>query len=133
MKFSNSQRVPTFSRRLLLVATLVATGVAGCLSPAIPLPPPGAPQVSSPNAEGFVLVQGRVPETTTAFAQNLRTGQIVGQVTDETGEYSLSLQALPLDNLSVYYQDGLETSPSVRVSVPETDIDSSSMAGSTSR
>lgn len=102
-----------------LFAALAAVFVVGCLSPTLPLPPPSRPLVTAPDAAGFVQVSGRVRSESTAFAQNMRTGRITGQTTDETGEYELELAAEVGDRLVIWYRLYGEESPTTEVLVPE--------------
>ena len=74
--------------------------------------------MSVPSSNGDISIIGRVPATSTAFAHNLSSGQIVGQVTDETGDYELALKGEVDDTLSIYYEEGLDTSASVLIRVP---------------
>ena len=121
MPLNKSGSKPSIHRRAILSGCIALFFLAGCLSPAIPLPPPGAPIVSAPSDSGEVLVVGKVPSSTTAFAHNLRSGQIVGQVTDNTGRYELVLLGESNDTLSIYYEEGVDVSPSILVTVPDAD------------
>lgn len=106
------------SRRSLLAAALTALSVVGCLSPTLPLPPPSRPDVSAPDGDGFVRVQGRVVPFSLAVVQNRRSGEAVGRETGETGRYVLVLPARSGDQLDIWYIEGLDKSPSTRVVVP---------------
>lgn len=117
------------TRRGLLERGLLASGFAllclilvslltGCLSPTLPLPPPARPDVSPPSSSGIATVRGRVPGRTTAIAQNLDNGRLVGQVTGGDGAYVLSIEAAIGDTLVVWYRDGLDNSGQVTVTVP---------------
>lgn len=106
------------SRRGFFLAAAVLA-VAGCLSPTLPLPPPSRPDVSSPDAAGFVRITGSVQSDSVVFAENKRTGRITGQTTDETGDYDLELAARVGDRLSIWYTVGTIESPPVDVTVPD--------------
>jgi hypothetical protein len=107
----------------VLVAVPVLAGLAlpGCLSPTIPLPPPSRPTVSPPDGSGVTTVSGRVPSEATAYVENLATGRIAGQVTEESGRYAVSLPASADDVLLVWYEEGGVESLSTEVTVPSTD------------
>lgn len=53
------------------------------------------------------------------FAENLENGSIVGQRTDGTGEYHLSIPAAIDDTLILWYRIGDEDSQSLKLTVPE--------------
>ncbi len=115
-----------FRRRNFLrlsCACLVSGFAVSCLSPTLPLPPPSRPDVSPPDASGFATLQGRVPDETTAIAQNLANGRLVGQVTDETGTYELDIPARAGDRIAVWYRLIGKESGSVVVEVPAADDD----------
>ena len=59
-----------------------------------------------------------VPVRSTAYAQNMATGRIVGQVTDETGRYELRLRAEVGDQIAVWYRLRFEDSQSHLIGVP---------------
>ena len=106
------------SRRGFFI-TAAVLAVVGCLSPTLPLPPPSRPDVTSPDAAGFVRITGSVQSDAVVFAENLRTGRITGQTTDETGDYDLEIAARVGDRLSIWYTIGTIESPPTDVSVPE--------------
>lgn len=101
-------------RALALAALLV---LPGCLSPTLPLPPPNRPDVSPPDASGIATIVGRVPAGTTAMAQNLNNGRLVGQVTAD-GTYVLKLPAAIGDQVAVWYREGLIDSGATQITVP---------------
>lgn len=103
--------------RAVAAGVLMALPI-GCLSPTLPLPPPSRPDISPPDASGVTSIVGRVPGGTTALAENLETGRLVGQVTGESGNYDLRLQAAIGDQVVVWYRDGLEDSATVQLTVP---------------
>jgi hypothetical protein len=43
---------------LRAIALAIAVAIAGCLAPTLPIPPPSAPEVSAPDANGEVTVRG---------------------------------------------------------------------------
>lgn len=102
-------------RRLMLwVAGLC---LAGCLSPTLPLPPPGAPEISAPDADGMVRVEGIAATYSEVIAWNRNTDVIAGQVTRESPSYSILMAAEVDDTIEVWYIKGDEESPSVKVRV----------------
>jgi hypothetical protein len=111
-------------RRRLTAAVVLGLGVSllnGCLSPTLPLPPPSRPDITPPDSQGLSTISGRVPSRTTALAQNLASGRIVGQVTDDSGFYELKIAAESGDRISIWYRDVYQDSGSVVVIVPEVD------------
>lgn len=100
-------------RRWLVGAALC---LAGCLSPTLPLPPPGDPTVSGTDADGNVHVTGFVPPESEVFALNQRTSVISGQLTT-SGRYDFTIQAQQYDDLSVWYVENTEQSPPTDVIV----------------
>lgn len=105
------------ARRMLVLVLAVSAAFGGCLSPTLPLPPP-EPQVSAPDANGEVRLQGEVPPNALAEAINTRTNMIAGQVTDDTGRYDFTIEAQVGDDLTFYYIKGGEESMFVTVTVP---------------
>jgi len=122
----------TRSRRTWLCAAggalLLALPMA-CLSPTLPLPPPSRPDVSPPDASGFTSISGVVPSGTTAIAQNLESGRLVGQVTGSTGSYTLKLEAAVGDQVAIWYQEGFTESGKVQVEVPADSSDLGPLGG----
>jgi len=102
----------------------------GCLSPTLPLPPPSRPDVSPPDASGLTTVAGHVPGGTTAIAQNMSSGQLVGQLTSSSGNYELVLPAASGDTLAIWYRDGLIDSGAVEVTVPSSQAELGPLGGS---
>ncbi len=105
------------SRRWALAALSSALLAVGCLSPTLPLPPPDKPDVEGPDQDGYVTLTGYVPAYALAQALNLRTGEIAGQVTDQTGYYEFRLRAEINDECVFWYDDDTERSPSVRFKI----------------
>ncbi|MCA9643306.1 MAG: hypothetical protein H6718_13870 [Polyangiaceae bacterium] len=105
------------TRRWMLAAIGAAFVSVGCLSPTLPLPPPDKPDVEGPDQDGYVTLTGVVPSYALAQALNLRTGEIAGQVTDETGRYEFRLRAEIDDECVFWYNDDTERSPSVQFKI----------------
>ncbi|MFO0568702.1 MAG: hypothetical protein U0263_23775 [Polyangiaceae bacterium] len=97
-------------RRWLLLSGLL---LAGCLSPTLPLPPPSKPTVEGPDQNGMVTLDGWVEAEASVFAANMRTGDIRGQFTHETGHYRFEIPAQENDEIELWYQVGTTASPSI--------------------
>lgn len=104
-------------RTLLLVAALC---LAGCLSPTLPLPPPGEPEVTSSEVAGMVRVEGIAKPYAEVICWNHNNDVIAGQVTRDDPSFSFLIQAEPKDNLELWFIQGDDESSSVKFSVPET-------------
>jgi len=90
-------------RSWLLGVALLAVG--GCLSPTLPLPPPGDPTVTATDTAGLVRLRGVVEPESHVLAKNLNTGLIAGQYT-KTGAYDFTLAAQEGDAISLWYTQG---------------------------
>jgi hypothetical protein len=96
-------------RRALLIATAGALLAPACLSPTLPLPPPGEPTVE-PMGQNQYLLTGQVPVPVgRAEVINLRTTVIAGDQLEQ-GRYSIVVVARPDDVLRLVYTDGVVTS-----------------------
>jgi hypothetical protein len=104
-------------RRLLL--GLAGVCLASCLSPTLPLPPPSKPDVSSPDENGYVRLQGIAAPRVEVIAWNHNNDLIAGQVTGETSAYDFSIPAQSSDVLELWYIEGSDESSSIKVIVPE--------------
>jgi hypothetical protein len=104
-------------RRLLLVVAGVC--LASCLSPTLPLPPPDRPDVSAPDENGLVRLQGVAAPQAEVIAWNHDTDLIAGQVTGDDSRYDFTIQAEAHDFIELWYVVGSEESQTVRVVVPE--------------
>ena len=102
-------------RRTVLAAT--AWVLVGCLSPTLPLPPPGEPTVTD-QGDGTYLLQGSVPPNSEVYALNTRTMLIDGQATGETGAYGFKVEAQPLDPIELWYTSGTRESQLTSFSIP---------------
>jgi hypothetical protein len=104
-------------RRLLpLVAGLC---LASCLSPTLPLPPPDRPDVSAPDENGLVRLQGVAAPQAEVIAWNHDTDLIAGQVTGDDSRYDFTITAEANDLIELWYVQGSEESQSIRIVVPE--------------
>ncbi|HLV20183.1 MAG TPA: hypothetical protein VKZ49_04855 [Polyangiaceae bacterium] len=99
------------ARRVFLASLLAALPVA-CLSPTLPLPPPGRPEVEGPTAEGQVTLTGSVKPRAHVQAANLRAGRSWGQFTGDDGRYTLVIEAQIGDEVVLWYSVGNDSSPS---------------------
>jgi hypothetical protein len=102
-------------RRCLLL--IVALCVTSCLSPTLPLPPPDRPDVSVVDS-GIVRLQGLAAPRTEVIAWNRSNDLIAGQVTGEDARYDFTIQGAAGDSIDLWYLQGGEESPTVRVTVP---------------
>ena len=84
--------------------------LGGCLSPTLPLPPPGDPTVSATDTAGLVRLTGTVEPDSDVFAKNHTTGKIRGQYT-MSGVYDFTIEAQERDAISLWYSQGSIESP----------------------
>jgi hypothetical protein len=103
-------------RRCLLL--LVALCVASCLSPTLPLPPPDRPDVSAPDESGMVRLQGIAAPRAEVIAWNHNSDLIAGQVTGDDARYDFTIKAKANDFIELWYLQGDDESPSLRITVP---------------
>lgn len=103
-------------RRWLLVASL-ALGLSGCLSPTLPLPPPGAPEVSAVDKDGNVTLTGTANANAVVFAFDDRTQGGAIATASPAGAYSMKVAAQLGDAIEVWQEVGSERSSSVVVTV----------------
>ena len=80
----------------------VALLVGGCLSPTLPLPPPGDPSVTATDTAGLVRLSGTVQPESEVFALNHTTNLIRGQYT-KSGAYDFTIEAQERDAISLWY------------------------------
>ena len=102
-------------RRSVLAAT--AWVLVGCLSPTLPLPPPGEPSVTD-QGDGTYMLTGSVPPNSEVYALNTRTMFIDGQATGESGEYAFTLEAQPRDPIELWYSSGTRESQLTSFEIP---------------
>ena len=107
---------PLLRRWLLAGSALLLTS---CLSPTLPLPPPTEPQVSAPDLNGMVRLQGVASPNVEVFAENRNNGRIAGQITKGDARYDFEIAAQANDSIEVWYVKGADQSQSVFVTVPE--------------
>lgn len=107
----------TQSRRLLLCAATLLVA-AGCLSPTLPLPPPGDPEVTAPNVQGLVRIRGSAPRDSWVTAFNRTTQRGFIQAAPE-GRYDLEFPAETGDPIALWYEIGGRSSEVLEFTVPE--------------
>jgi hypothetical protein len=88
------------------------------LSPTLPLPPPGEPNVTAPDANGNVTLSGTVRPRAEAVAYHPRSDKAFSHFTDETGAYEIQLPAESGDEISFRYRVHSQLSEAVMVIVP---------------
>lgn len=114
-------RVQRLSRRRWLWALTVpgASLLVSCLSPTLPLPPPGDPTVEGPSEEGRYTLSGTIGEPNAHVqAANMRLRRTWGQYTDDSGTYSITIDASAGDEVLLWYSVSGDVSPAVRVRLP---------------
>ncbi len=106
--------------RLLRRLALAAAGLClvSCLSPTLPLPPPNRPDITAPDENGLVRLQGVAAPDAEVIAWNHNTNLIAGQVTGSDSRYDFTMQAQANDFIELWYVQGSEESQSIRVIVP---------------
>jgi hypothetical protein len=104
-------------RRLLLLCAGLT--LASCLSPTLPLPPPGRPDVTAPDESGLVRLQGMAATNAEVIAWNHDNDVIAGQVTKDSPRYDFKIQAKVGDYIELWYIQGDDESQTVRFNVPE--------------
>jgi hypothetical protein len=95
--------------RRTLLAALVSVGLGACLSPTLPLPPPGEPTVEQVGHQQYRL-SGRVSGPGWVVALNVRTGVLAGDTTEADGRYAFVVTALREDVITLWYSTGGELS-----------------------
>lgn len=111
------------NRRRLLRACLAvfAVGVAGCLAPTLPIPPPTTPEVTAPDADGNVHLTGGKGSAqpgayVTVWNLRLERGRTSRAAAD--GSWSEVVPAQSKDILYVWQESGNDRSDSVEIKVP---------------
>jgi hypothetical protein len=92
---------------------------SACLSPTLPLPPPNRPDtIEGPDPNGYVRLAGTVAPNSRANAMNRRTSSGGFDDAGDDGRYEITLQALPGDQIVLWYMLQGENSQSVRFEIP---------------
>jgi hypothetical protein len=110
--------MPSSRRRWLIGA--MAAALSGCLSPTMPMPPPSRPEIDGPDAQGVVVLSGRVPLGSMVTADNETTGYRFGKKSSSiTGDYRFAIFASVGDSISLFYTYGGEDSSAYKFAVPD--------------
>ncbi len=108
-------------RRKVATGLLFALLAVGCLSPTLPLPPPAAPSVTSPDATGYVTLtagaHGAQPDAL-VFCINSRTNHGDDTYAGNDGSYTMRVQANSQDHLLIGQLVNQQESDTVEVIVP---------------
>src|SRR5262249_40147004 len=81
-------------------------GLAGCLSPTLPLPPPAKPDIEQVGT-GEYRFTGTVPTAGFVYILNKRTESGGLDITTESNKaYDITLSAAPNDPMQIWYQAG---------------------------
>src|SRR5438046_10603647 len=80
--------------------------LAACLSPTLPLPPPDRPDVSAPDEDGLVRLQGVAAPKSEVIAWNHVNNLIAGQVTGDDSRYDFTIKAQADDYIELWYIEG---------------------------
>ena len=105
--------------RSLALGALVALG--GCLSPTLPVPPPGQPEVEGPDASGLVTLKGAKDSAqpnaeVAAYNPATKDGRFTVSAAD--GSWQIVLPASSKQTLWVWQTVGFERSAQIEVRVP---------------
>ncbi len=100
------------------MVTVVASAVS-CLSPTLPLPPPGRPTIEGPDSTGNVTLSGQVVPGANVYTDNLVTGASAGQKSDpRTGAYRITIAAQVGDDMDLFYAVDSEYSTRLYFTIP---------------
>ncbi len=75
--------------------------------------------MSAPDSEGLVRLQGVAVPQAEVIAWNHSNDLIAGQVTGDDARYDFTIKGDANDLIELWYLQGSDESPSVRVTVPE--------------
>ena len=99
---------PSRRKLWILAASIAATA---CLSPTLPLPPPGEPKQSElDEATGTLHLTGAVQPQAWVYAINQRTQKGYIQITGADGRYDLTVAAQHGDPMGMWYEISGEAS-----------------------
>jgi hypothetical protein len=91
-------------RALLSLVALLATATmaASCLSPTLPLPPPGQPDAISGDSTGLWQIAGHCAVGASVRIVNQRTSQFAGdEDLDRTGTYNIAIEGKQCDAMMI--------------------------------
>ncbi len=95
----------------------VLGGDPGCAAPTLPIPPPTA-LVSPPAADGFVTVSGQANPDAYVFVLNENTDAGVIGHAMPSGNYSVRLEAVTGDSLTIWQMLGNQSGELTSQTVP---------------
>lgn len=113
-------------RSWIRAAALCAVGVlGGCLSPTLPVPPPGQPEIEGPDASGMVTLKGNAGSAqpnaeVTVWNPALDSGKGEGRTTiaNPDGSWKETIPASSKQTLWVWQTVGYERSSQIEVHIP---------------
>lgn len=104
----------------LLVTALTALLFSACLSPTLPLPPPDVNSMHPAAAPGYWTVSGSCLTGAIVTVFNERTGKgAVVEDRENTGFFSVAIEADPCDFAWVKQEEGQETSARTTFTIQE--------------
>src|SRR5687768_13182544 len=94
---------------MFVLSLALVPGATGCsTAPTLPLPPPVA-TVSTPDSQGLALVEGEVNELAYVLVFNERLERGVITRADDEGYFSVEIEAVVGDTLTVWQESEGET------------------------
>lgn len=110
-------------RSWIRAAALFALGAiaGGCLAPTLPIPPPGQPEISGPDASGLVTLKGAADSAqpnaeVAAYNPVTREGRFT--VASPNGSWELTIPATSKQTLWLWQTVGFERSSQIEVHIP---------------
>jgi len=105
-------------RALIALVACASWAASGCLSPTLPLPPPGQPEVTETDVQGVYRVTGNVTPNARAEVWNTRTDLFWGQQTESDGRYDFLVEGEPGDPMLMFYVLGTDQSDTQDFELP---------------
>lgn len=97
---------------------LAAAAATACLSPTLPLPPPGEPEQSElDEATGTLELRGTVRPRAWIYALNTDSNRGYLQVTGADGRYNLTVHAEHGDVFAIWYEIASEQSDALYLEI----------------
>jgi hypothetical protein len=106
-----------------VVVAIACASISCSNAPTLPLPPPVA-EVSPPDAQGFALVEGEVAPRAFVSVFNLRLESGVITRADTQGTFSVEIEAVVGDTLTIWQESDGETGERKETVVPGPEPDS---------
>lgn len=110
---------------LRTVAVAAVAALAGCLAPTLPVPPPGQPEISGPDASGLVTLKGASESAqpnaeVTVWNPSLNGGRGEGRVTiaGPDGAWQLTIPAASKQTLWCWQTVGFDRSSQIEIRIP---------------